>query len=332
VGTGLVIGKFMPLHRGHMALIDFALERCGRLIILLAVRDHEPIPGRLRLEWLRETYGRNEKIEIQFTDEALPDSAGSSREVSRVWAEYLSGRFPGVDLLFSSEKYGKFLSEYMGVDYADFDLERSRFPISATEIRNEPLMNWEYIPSSVRPYYLKKVCIYGPESTGKTTLTADLASFYKTEHVPEMAREVLGDRHVVYEDIPRIAELHAGEILRKERKADRLLFCDTDLITTEIYSRHYFKKVPEFPRWVEGPNRYDIYLFLEIDTPWIEDPQRDLGHRRREFREIFMNELEKREVAFALISGGWEERFLKAREAIETRWNLPRCLIESGSN
>jgi HTH-type transcriptional repressor of NAD biosynthesis genes len=328
VETGLIIGKFMPLHRGHMALIDFALARCDKLIVHCAARDHEPVPGRLRLDWLRETYGDNKKIDIRYTDDVLPDSAVSSREVSRVWAEYLSGKFPGVDILFSSEKYGEFLAEYMGVDHADFDPERSRFPISATDIRNEPLLNWEYIPSAVRPYYLKRVCLYGPESTGKSTLTADLAAFYNTEHVPEMAREVLGERHVVYEDIPRIAEFHAGEILMKEKKAERLLFCDTDLITTEIYSRHYFGRVPEFPRWVEEANRYDIYLFLEIDTPWVEDPQRDLGHRRREFRNIFMRELTKREIPFTLISGNWDERFLKAREAIETRWKLPRSLIE----
>jgi HTH-type transcriptional regulator, transcriptional repressor of NAD biosynthesis genes len=332
VGTGLIIGKFMPLHRGHMALIDFALQKCHRLILLLAVRDHEPIPGQLRLNWLRETYGDNEKIDIRFTREPLPYSAGSSREVSKVWAEYLSKKFPGVEIIFSSEKYGEYLAEYMGTAHADYDRERGRFPVSGTDIRNEPLLNWEHIPHAVRPYFLKKVCVYGPESTGKTTLTAQLAAFYKTGHVPEMAREVLGDRHVVYEDIPRIAEFHAGEILTQERRSDRLLFCDTDLITTKIYSRHYFGRVPEFPLWVKEANRYDLYLFLEIDTPWVEDPQRDLGHRRREFRRIFMEELEKREIPFALIWGGWDERFLRAREAVETRWDLPRHLVDGESN
>ncbi len=166
-----------------MGLIDFALEKCTRLIILLAAREHEPIPGPLRLNWLRETYGDNKKIDIRFTDDPLPASAGPSREVSKVWEEYLSEKFPAVDILFSSEKYGEYLAEYMGVKHRDFDRERNRFPVSATGIRNEPLLHWDSLPRGVRPYYLKKVCIYGPESTGKSTLAADLASFYEAGHL-----------------------------------------------------------------------------------------------------------------------------------------------------
>ncbi len=133
-----------------------------------------------------------------------------------------------------------------------------------------------------------------------------------------MARDVIGDRHVVYKDIPVIAEAHAAEILKKEKTANKILFCDTDLITTKIYSRHYFNKVPDFPLWIENANKYDLYLFCDIDVPWVSDPQRDAPHLREELKSWFLEELERTGINFCLINGSWEDRFIKACDAVKS--------------
>lgn len=166
---------------------------------------------------------------------------------------------------------------------------------------------------------MQRVLIYGPESTGKSTLAQQLASHYQTEYVPEYARGYIEQRGKVftYEDIPQIAigQMEAEEAAA--RRANRVLFCDTDLITTTIYSRHYFGKCPHLVQRLADKRRYDLYLMMDIDLPWQADPQRDLPHRREEFRGIFCQELESRRIPFVTITGIGETRTQAAIEAVE---------------
>jgi HTH-type transcriptional repressor of NAD biosynthesis genes len=53
---GLVIGKFMPLHKGHIALIEFAAALCDELIVSMSYTDNDPIDPQLRLEKIAEHY------------------------------------------------------------------------------------------------------------------------------------------------------------------------------------------------------------------------------------------------------------------------------------
>jgi len=319
--TGLIIGKFMPLHQGHIDLINFAQSQCDKTIIHLAVKPDEPIPGNIRLKWLEETFSMNKNIIIHKHDNFLPDAPYSSKEVSQAWAQYLLKLYPETDYIFSSEKYGDYLAEYMNKKSSCYDPQRKKTAVSGTDIRNTPFKYWDHIPEAVRPWYVKKVCIYGPESTGKSTLTKELAYYYSTEYVSEVARDILGDRHVIYEDIPFIAKAHAEGILKKEKTANKILFCDTDIITTKIYSKHYFNKVPDFDQWIYEANTFDHYLFCDIDVPWVEDPQRDAGHLREKFRAWFINELDTRNINYTIIEGDWESRFKKAVTQIQNIWD-----------
>lgn len=323
--TGLVIGKFMPPHKGHLALIDFASRRCGRLVVLLGARPGEPIPGPLRLEWLRSLADGNGRIKVDYTEEDLPDSPRADRQVSRVWADYLSRRYPEVDVIFSSEEYGAYLAEYMGILHVPFDPQRKGAPVSGSEIRRRPLAHWDHLPPPVRSHYLIKICLYGPESTGKTVMAERLARRFGTIHVPEMARvylEETNDNRLPTEErqMREIAELHAREIQKKAPLANRVLFVDTDHLTTKIYWQEFFGRTPQFEPWIVEANRYGLYLLLDIDVPWVADPQRDCGHRRREHMELFRAELEAIAAEYVLIRGGWEERQQRAEEAITARW------------
>lgn len=157
---------------------------------------------------------------------------------------------------------------------------------------------------------IKLVCFYGPESTGKSFMAKKMAEKYKTEFVPEVAREFITSNDFTREDIIMIGRAQTERIFQKARKANKILFCDTDLITTQIYSRHYLKVVPPVLYELEKMVEYDLYFLFDIDVPWVPDGLRDIGEekRREEMYEIFRSELERRNISYIKIEGDWEER------------------------
>jgi HTH-type transcriptional regulator, transcriptional repressor of NAD biosynthesis genes len=162
-----------------------------------------------------------------------------------------------------------------------------------------------------------KVCLYGSESTGKTTLCERLAAHYKTVFVPEMARVILGDRLCVAADFPMIAYAQFGEVARQMRYANRVLICDTDLIVTEVYEQEYFGSVHQEVLDLQQLEHYDIYLLCDIDVPWVADNQRVLGEKRTEMHQKFEQILKAKKKKYYLINGDYEARFTKAKKIID---------------
>jgi HTH-type transcriptional repressor of NAD biosynthesis genes len=157
---------------------------------------------------------------------------------------------------------------------------------------------------------IKVVCFYGPESTGKSFMAKKMADRYKTEFVPEVARELITSNDFNREDIIMIGRAQTERIFQKARKANKILFCDTDLITTQVYSRQYLKVVPPVLYELEKMVEYDRYFLFDIDVPWVKDGLRDLGDekKREEMYEIFKSELERRNIPYVKVEGDWEER------------------------
>jgi HTH-type transcriptional repressor of NAD biosynthesis genes len=153
-----------------------------------------------------------------------------------------------------------------------------------------------------------KVCFYGPESTGKSTMARRMAEHYQTVFVPEVAREMITSNKFTEADIIRIGKAQTQRIVDREAVAHRVLFCDTDLITTQIYAEIYLKKVPVVLIDLEKTIEYDCYFLFDIDVPWVSDGLRDLGARRGEMMTLFRSKLESRKIAYKLVSGSWEQR------------------------
>lgn len=317
---GLVIGKFLPLHTGHLALIEFAARRCGHLHVLIGSLAREPIPGTLRAEWLWQSFRHHPNITIHHTDEELPTAATSSREVSKVWAGWLTRRFPQVRVLFSSEEYGEYLAEYMDIRHESFDPGRTAQPISGTQIRQAPLRHWDFLAPAARPHFLKRVCLVGPESTGKSVLTERLARHFGTVFVPETARQLIDEHGLEFGLMDRVLRDHAEAVLAAAEQARGLLFVDTDHRTTLFYSRHFFGREPAVPAWVESANRYDLYLFLDIDCPFVADAQRFTDGQREAVRQALLGPLQTGPTDLVILGGSWEDRFDGAMQAVKKRW------------
>lgn len=319
---GLVIGKFMPVHVGHIALIQFAASQCDELIVSMSYTPHDPIPADKRFAWLKTIFAYDAKIkpfliEDNFDNEQLPWP-----ERTHIWAQFISKAYPPIDKIFSSEEYGEPFARNLKTLHFLYDPQRKQLPISASLIRHDPFAHWEFIPEPVRPYFVKKICLYGAESTGKSILALQLASRYQTNSVPEVAREYLTTNDFTTDDIIKIGYAQIARIELKLQTANKVLFCDTDTITTQIYSRHYLNTVPEVLYTLEKQVHYDHYFLMDIDLPWVADGLRDLGDRREEMMEIFKAELVSRNIPFTLVGGSWQQRLTTIENVLSQQFNL----------
>ena len=166
---------------------------------------------------------------------------------------------------------------------------------------------------------LIKVVLYGPESTGKTTLAKQLAAHYKTSWVPEFMREYLENKLetvkqlVSKEDLVPIAKGQLALEKETSEKVEKLLICDTNLLELKVYSEYYYNGFcPKFIKAEATENNYSIYLLTYIDTPWEADILRDRPNDREEMFRIFEAELKEQNFPYKILKGNEEERFNKA--------------------
>lgn len=151
--TGLIIGKFIPPHAGHLDLIKFGVARCDKLIVGISSTAEDPIPANVRYAWMKALLKKYKNVELVHIKDDLPRNRRPTREGSNIWAEYCINRFGKIDKIFSSEKYGEYMAKHMGAENCIFDFRREKYPVSGTLIRSNPRMHWKYIPEIVKPYF-----------------------------------------------------------------------------------------------------------------------------------------------------------------------------------
>jgi NadR type nicotinamide-nucleotide adenylyltransferase len=174
------------------------------------------------------------------------------------------------------------------------------------------------------PSDLLKVVLFGPESTGKTTLARELAAHYQTQWVPEYAREYLQakwDREQKTCEPEDLMPIAIGQMRLENalaRQAERLLICDTDLLETKVYSEAYYLGYcdPVLEKYALQ-NQYDLYLLTSIDIPWEADDLRDRPGERERMFGFFREALEKNKRRFVTLKGSREERFLQSTTQID---------------
>ena len=175
-----------------------------------------------------------------------------------------------------------------------------------------------------KPINLIKVVLFGPESTGKTTLSTQLARHYNTVWAPEFARGYLQDKWnnerktCEKKDLIPIAKGQMKLENKLAKKADKVLICDTDLLETKVYSEEYYGGFVD-PKLDKAAikNKYDIYFLTYIDTPWEADDLRDKPEERLEMFKAFENTLKKYNRPYVLLKGDKETRLKKATEIID---------------
>ena len=165
----------------------------------------------------------------------------------------------------------------------------------------------------------KRIVIYGPESTGKTTLASDLANHYKTSWVPEYAREYLQKKWDLTKgkcNLDDLINIALGQIKMENKmisKSRKFIFCDTNVLVTKVWSETHFrgycsKEIKNILKSV----RYDYYFLTNIDVPWVKDDLRDRPDNREEMFNYFKKQLDINEFKYSVVSGDREERSKRA--------------------
>lgn len=291
--------------------------------MLVCTLDSDAIPGRLRYQWVGEMFPQDGVRVVHINDNSLPQSPPDHPDFWTIWGRVIRSAAPeGVDFFFASEDYGAQTAAAIGggCRFVCVDRPRELVPVSGTRVRSDPMKYWQFIPEPVRPYFVKRVCVFGPESTGKSVLARDLAREFETVYAWEFARPHLDPQggRCFEKDIPLIVR---GQIATEDalaRQANRVIFCDTDPLTTTIWSDVLFGSTPAWIRDLAAARNYDLYLLLDVDVPWVDDNQRFFGDQatRREMFRRFEDALKQRGRRYKVIGGSWEQRLARAREAV----------------
>ncbi len=327
---GLIVGKFSPLHNGHLHLIEHAQARSEELVLLsYAKPDYPGCTTAARRAWLKALFpaARSLVVDDAWLEErckaGLPTPFSSiphddePEDLHRRFTAWLSHGVLGLtcDAVFTSESYGDgfaaVLTEVFGhpVTHVCVDQARAAVPVSATALRKDARLRPKYLPAVVASDLPIRLLVLGAESTGKTTLCAALGQLWNEPVAEEYGRELWVERDGKLElpDMLAIAQIQVEREDRLLGKARRLLFCDTSPSTTAFYSRKFFGMVdPDLERLAQ--RSYDLTFLCQPDIPFIQDGTRQDERFRAEQHAYYISILEDNGLPAVSLSGSLAQR------------------------
>ncbi|HMG82928.1 MAG TPA: ATP-binding protein [Ferruginibacter sp.] len=170
----------------------------------------------------------------------------------------------------------------------------------------------------------KKIVVIGPESTGKSTLCEQLAAHYQTDWVREYAREYLLANGTEY-TFDTLLTIAKGQLALEDEKSaisnqrSAILFIDTDMYVMKVWCEFVFEKCHNFILNQIVERKYDLYLFCNVDLPWVKDELREYPdlESREKLYHIYKDAMVNQDVPWIDISGTYEERLQKAIAAVD---------------
>lgn len=324
--TGLTLGKFAPLHKGHEHLIQTARSQVDTLICLIYDSPEvTTIPLETRSRWLRTLFPDIEVIELR----GAPQEVGDTPEIKKRHEDFILGILGGrtITHFFCSEFYGEHMSQALGAQNCLVDPARATVPISGTAVRESPFLHRKHLSPLVYRDLITHVVLLGAPSTGKTTLAEALAQHFHTVWMPEYGREYWeqhqSERRLSLEQLVELAKGHCEREEQRLLEANRYLFTDTNALTTYQFSLYYHGAA--HPELVEYANRcvgrYDQVFVCDTDIPYDDTWDRSGDTNRQEFQQEILADLKARAIPYTLLRGSVAQRIATVEQALA---QLPR--------
>ena len=327
---GMYGGSFNPLHLGHVNDIIEAANQCEKLYVVLSnTNDPNEIDHRERLMWLKSITSDMENVEVfeifdKNTSKETYDWTLGAQDIKN----YIKDK---IDVVFSGDDYkGRNIWESLYPESEVVYFPRDEINISSTQIRENPFKYYDYLPTIVQRHYVKKVCVIGTESCGKSTLVRNLAKYFNTTYVEEAGRFICDEAG----GIDNMQKYHYFEILFKHKQlekdalnnANRVLLIDTDSLITLYYYQLGFgnetqedKDFESIATAISHLNDYDLYIFLEPDVKWVQDGTRTYGDDdiRKENNDKLKKILDTNGIKYVSIKGNYQERYEQSKEKVK---------------
>lgn len=330
--SGLTLGKYAPLHKGHQLVIETALAEMDQVTAIIYDAPATTfIPLKIRANWLRKLYPSIKVIEACDG----PTEVGTSCEIKQKHEDYIINKLKvrGITHFYSSEFYGEHMSVALGALNRQVDPLRQMVPVSGTKIRLNPFQYRGFIDPLVYRDLITNVVFLGAPSTGKTTIAERMAQEYETIWMPEYGREYWEKYQVKRRlSLEQLVEIAEGHLKREEDllyQANQYLFTDTNAITTFMFSQYYYQCA--LPKLVEmaklAASRYDLVFVCDTDIPYHDTWDRSGDVKRKMFQKQIIEDLQARKTPFFVLSGNLETRVNRVKAVLKENQkykNLPK--------
>lgn len=326
--VGIVFGTFAPLHQGHLDVIMRAKKECdGGCLVIVDGRDNDrsgkEMPLKLRYRYVREFFTDDDLVAVYTINETELEI----EEYPNGWDKFIKG----VERIFSlgadgkpvfyvsEDEYATHLNE---LSYEVVKLDRTKNPISATMIRENPIKHWDKITYPFRRVFSTNILICGTASEGKTTLTMDLGKYFNAPYSHEYARDYMEESNVSEWELDGAdymafldGQYQMNKKLINSPSNQGVFFADSDSITTRMYAEYYckdpeldltedeFKDIAVAADAITKKCRWDKIYLLCPHGVFVDDHTRCMAFsgedERKELFEILCNNIKA--------SGNWDK-------------------------
>ena len=308
--NGLILMTAMPPTRGHEFLIEYAENFMNssfnsNLYVMVNSRSHEPIIENDKEIAFRNQFKNKDRIHFHFVNQDIVQEPSDHPDFWNIWHDIIFSNVQAkIDFVFASELYGLKLAEVLRAKFIPVNIGRDILPISATQIRNDPLKNFEWIMPEFQKMVRQTVTIFGPESVGKTTLSKALSKEINGHLVPEWAREYL---ETVGSDITedKMKIIIDGQkslqqsVISFENKP--FIIQDTDLFSTLGFYRLWRGNNPKLVETLAIYLASDLYILPNDKIPFTPDQLRFGGDKRESDNSFWINILEEYSLPYYVL-------------------------------